>query len=747
MYTYLFGVFIINSWFLLANSAGVEAESYKIDLTVNRTWDEAIALAKEFVAKMTLEEKCNMTSGVRGPCTGYISPVPRLNFTGLCLQDAASGVAGGVLFSTVFPPGIHVAATWDRNLFYQRAAAIGQEFRGKGIHFALGPVINLARLALHGRNWEAFGADPYLTGENAFSYVQGIQDQGVVVTAKHYICNEQETHRHFYSGTDALSGYSSHVDDKTTHELYLWPFFDSVAAGSGAVMCAYNGVNGSQACQNNETLNGLLKGELGFQGMVMSDWQANDAGIRSALAGLDIDMPGTDRCMGYSLLPAVQNGSIPEAKINDMVVRILAPYFLLGQDQNYPPINPNHEASGDHHLINREVGTAGMILLKNTKNTLPFNTSTEKFYLIYGSAASRQIENINPNTLDGIDGAIYEGGGSGYVRPTTYIDPLSAFLAKANDDHLQLQYYTDQDDYATIKYSLSHSGFHDPHCLVFINAFSKEGVDRQNLSAYHDGDKLVKTVAADCPSTIVIVNSVAHLNLEAWVDNPQVTAILWSGLPGTQYGLALVDILFGNYNPGGKLVFTLAKNDSDYGTNITETPVLNYTEGIFLDYRHFEKYNITPRYHFGYGLSYTTFSFSSLIISEATGRNSMEQAFYRRRRMSPYMNKALSEFYDPVYNITFTIKNTGNVNGSEVAQLYLAFPAEANEPAKILRGFERIYLAAGESKTVTLPLTQRDIAYWNVVNQKWTVAPGKYTVYISTSANNADIKLQSSFNI
>ncbi len=209
----------------------------------------------------------------------------------------------------------------------------------------------------------------------------------------------------------------------------------------------------------------------------------------------------------------------------------------------------------------------------------------------------------------------------------------------------------------------------------------------------------------------------------------------------------IVDVLFGNYNPGGKLVFTLAKNDADYGTNISKTYNSNYTETVFLDYRHFDKNNIIPRYHFGYGLSYTTFSFSTLMISKAGQEKSIGQLFYRQRRISSYANKGLSGFYAPVYTITFTITNTGNLDGSEVPQLYLGFPEEAAEPPKILRGFERVYLTAGESKTVTLALTQRDISYWNVINQKWTIAPGKYTVWISTSANNADIKLQGFFNV
>jgi beta-glucosidase len=747
MYGYLFFTFTLSACFLFTNSANIKAEFYKVPDAATRTWDEAIALAKGFAAQMSLEEKCNMTAGVGGHCAGFVSPVPHLNFGGLCFLDSPSGAGDGIQFSTAFAAGIQIAATWDRDLFYERAAAIGQEFKGKGVHFALGPMMNIDRNALHGRNWEGFGADPYLSGENSFYYVQGLQDQGVVATAKHYICNEQESNRTYHPATGPSQGYSANLDDKTIHEIYLWPFADSVAAGAGSIMCSYNQVNGTQACQNDKTLNGLLKGELGFQGNVMSDWGATKTGIPSALGGLDIEMPGHDNLLGLALLPAVQNGSISEARITDMVIRILAPYFLLGQDQDYPPLNLSYDATREHYLVNRAVGIAGIILLKNNNNTLPFNTDTDKYYSIYGSAAGRQNDGIDPRGVGGVDGALYQGGGSGYVRPTYFLDPLTTLLTKARDDHLQIQYVTDQDDYVTINRSLTNGGFAGGHCLVFINAWSSEGRDRQNLSAYHDGDKLVNTVTAYCPSTIVIVNSVSQLNLEAWIEHPHVTAVIWSGLPGTEYGPAITDVLFGNYNPGGKLVFTLAKNDSDYGTNISNSYNSNYTEGVVLDYRYFDKNNITPRYYFGYGLSYTTFSFSTLLISKAGEGNHVEKSFYRQRRISSYANKALSKLYDPVYTITFTITNTGTVDGSEVAQLYLAFPEEAAEPPKILRGFERVYLAAGESKTVTLALTQRDVSYWNVVNQKWTIAPGKYTVYISTSANNADIKLQGSFNV
>ncbi len=314
----------------------------------------------------------------------------------------------------------------------------------------------------------------------------------------------------------------------------------------------------------------------------------------------------------------------------------------------------------------------------------------------------------------------------GFVKPTYAIDPLSALLAKARDSNFQIQYVTRQTDFDTVSALAS-----APLCVVFVSAWSSEGSDRISLHAWNQGDKLVQTVAAKCASTIVVVNSVSQLNLEAWVEWDNVSAIIWSGIPGPEYGNALVDVLFGDYNPGGKLVFTLAKNDSDYGTNITQTPDSNYTEGVFLDYRHFDGAMITPRFHFGYGLSYTTFSLIGLRIAKVLDETA---------------NNA-SDLYTPAYIVSCRIVNTGNVRGSEVVQLYLGFPTEAAEPPKVLRGFSRVYLEPGEPTGVTFTLTVKDISYWNVVTQQFTVAKGDYKVYVGTSANWDDLKLQGSFTV
>ncbi|CAF1371834.1 unnamed protein product [Rotaria magnacalcarata] len=715
-----------------------------------RTWEQAIAMAKSFIAQLTLQEKCHLTAGVRGTCAGNIGSLPRVNFSGFCLLDTPSGVGDGVLYSTAFVSGIHIAATWDRDLFYQRAVAIGKEFRGKGVHYALGPMVNIDRNARHGRNWEGFGSDPYLSGENAFFYTQGVQDQGVVATAKHYICNEQDTHRSgVMKGANDAIVYSANLDDKTMHEIYLWPFASSVVAGTGSIMCSANEINDTRACQNNKTQNGLLKGELGYMGNILTDWMGSKSTVDPVLSGLDIDMPGNDEYMGYTLVPFVQNGSIPESRIDDMATRIIAPYYLVGQDQDYPTVDLDRDTMENNYIINRKVSRAGMILLKNVNNILPLNSSVNTNIYIYGQAAGQTncgLEQTSWNANCG--GALYQGGGSGFVRPAYAIDPLTALMQKGRDDRLQIRYITNQNDFVSINRTFSDRGFQNAKCLVFISAWSEEGIDRTDLYAFDNGEQLVLTVAQNCRQTIVLVNSVSQLNLERWVDHPNVVGVLWTGMPGSEYGPAVVDILFGDYNPGGKLVFSLAKNDSDFGTDISSIGDSNYTEGVFLDYRHFDKYNITPRYYFGYGLSYTNFSFDKLEISQANDDDKNSPvSLYKQRRMRPYNNFGHSGLYDPVYTITFTIKNTGNYYGSEVAQLYLGFPVQAREPLKILRGFERVYLEPNESREVALVLSRKDISYWNVVNQQWIVASGTHTVWISTSANNADIKLQGSFSV
>lgn len=269
---------------------------------------------------MTLEEKLNITSGYTNPantCSGNTGSVPRLGWPGLCLQDAGNGVRAADLTNS-YPSGIHVGASWDRNLTYRRGLEMGKEFRIKGVNIALGPVAGpLGRTALGGRNWEGFAVDPYLSGALNAETIKGIQEAGVMANLKHLIANEQETWRRPYNDTEAAS---SNIDDKTLHELYLWPFMDGVRAGAASVMCSYNRVNNSYGCQNSKLMNGLLKTELEFQGFVVSDWNARTGGIAGALAGLDMIMPNGTSWAG-NLTESVKNGTISEDRVTDMANR------------------------------------------------------------------------------------------------------------------------------------------------------------------------------------------------------------------------------------------------------------------------------------------------------------------------------------------------------------------------------------------------------------------------------------------
>ncbi|CAF1144404.1 unnamed protein product [Adineta ricciae] len=553
-----------------------------------RTWKQSIALAKSFVNQLTLEEKCHLTAGVGGTCAGNVASLARANFSGFCLQNTPSGVGDGVLYSIAFPSGIHIAATWDRDLFYRRAVAIRKEFRA-------------------------------------------------------------------------------------------------------------NETNEIRACQNNKTQNDLLKGEIGYLGNILNDWMGAKSAINPILSGLDIDMPGTDEYMGDILAKFVQNGSIPQSRIDDMVIRIIAPYYLVGQDPNYPTIDLDRNVMGNNYLINRKISRAGMILLKNINNILPLNFSINTNIYIYGQAAGQT----------NCGSALYQGGGSGFVRPSYAIDPLTALMQNGRENHLQIRYITNQNDFVSINRTFHDRAFQNAICLVFISAWSEEGVDRTDLYTFDKGEQLVLTVAENCRQTIVLVNSVSQLNLERWIDHPNVVGTIWTGMPGSVYGSALVDILFGDYNPGEKLVFSLAKNDSDFGTDVSPSGDSNYPEGIFLDYRHFDKYNITPRYYFVYGFSYTNFSFDQLDISQVNNDDDDDDqnspsSIHKQRRIRPYNNFVHSGLYDPVYTITCIIKNIGKFYGSEVVQLYLNFPIEAQEPLKILREFQRVYLEANQSKQVAL---------------------------------------------
>ncbi|KAH9025136.1 glycoside hydrolase superfamily [Lactarius hengduanensis] len=418
-------------------------------------WANAYEMAKAKVATFTLEQKVNVTTGVGwegGRCIGNTPPVG--DFPGLCLEDSPLGVRSAD-FTTAFPAAINAATTWKRSLLRARGVAMGKEHVGKGVNIALGPMMNLGRIAQGGRNWEGFGADPFLAGVGAYETILGMQSAGVQACAKHYINNEQEHNR---------TQSSSNVDDRTQHEIYAAPFLRSVMAGVASVMCSYNLVNGVYACDNNSTLNGILKSEFGFQGFVMSDWSAKHSTI-SAITGLDMTMPGDitvfsgTSYFGANLTAYVQNGTIPEARVDDMATRILAGWYLLGQDSpSYPHTNfnafqPLDEATNehidvqdDHDKVVREVGAASTVLLKNVNGALPLK-KPRKLVLVGSDAGPARV--AGPNEFfdqGGVDGILAMGWGSGSASYTYLISPYEALQARARKDHTSFSWIFDDFD-------------------------------------------------------------------------------------------------------------------------------------------------------------------------------------------------------------------------------------------------------------------------------------------------------------
>ncbi|KAJ6607197.1 beta-glucosidase [Mycena sp. CBHHK59/15] len=634
------------------------------NVTGAEDWATPVARARKFVAQLTLEEKVNVTTGidVLGRCVGNTGTIPRLGWKGFCLEDSPLGVRLAD-FVSAFPAGINAAATWDRDLINARGKAMGQEHRGKGVNVALGPMTNMGRQAASGRNWEGFGADPFLSGVCTAETIDGMQSTGVIATIKHYIANEQE---HYRGGSSAAQIYSSNIDDKTMHELYLWPFAEAVKAGVGAVMCSYNKINQTQACQNSKLINGILKEELDFQGFIMSDWAAMINGVQPALAGLDMNMPGfvgygvgdqnqpdpataTNSYWGAALVESVRNGSVPETRVDDMVIRALAAWYKMGQDSDYPDVNFSQlteatflngelvnehvNVQGDHYKTVREIGAASTILLKNTNGALPLSVKKIKRIGVFGSDAGPNPDGPNGCSDRGCDqGTLAMGWGSGTANFPYLIDPLSAITAHIQSIDPTVVVEGVLNDYNIAQ--INTVGSLADTCIVCVNADSGEGYitvggnvgDRNNLTLWHSGEALILATAAVCANTIVVQHVVGPVLVESWIDHPNVKAVLHAGLPGQESGNALVDVLFGDgpqaTNPSGRLPYTIAKQRSDYSADVlysssVTTPQITYSEALNIDYRWFDAQNITPRFEFGFGLSYTTFAYRSLHVSHS----------------------------------------------------------------------------------------------------------------------------------
>ncbi|KAH6972065.1 glycosyl hydrolase family 3 N terminal domain-containing protein [Ilyonectria sp. MPI-CAGE-AT-0026] len=716
-------------------------------------WAAAYHHSRSLVSQLTVEEKANITHGwLDGPCFGNSGEVPRLGIPAICFSDGPDGIRGEEFVSS-FPAGIHLAATFDRSLMYKYGKAYGDENYGKGINVAMGPVAGpLGRLARGGRNWEGLSNDPYLAGAGMGAITRGIQDAGVISTPKHWLLNEQEYRRY---SSDLGESISSNVDDRTLHELYVFPFMDSLREGAASIMCSYQRANHSYGCQNSKLLNQVLKTELGFEGFVVSDWGAQKSGVATANAGLDIVMPNTG-FWGDKLVEAVHNGSVSNDRLSDMATRLLASLHYLQQTHNYPapayhdnfeeayPIN----VQADHASLIRTIGAAGTILVKNTNSTLPLKNP--KFLAIYGyDATLKAAPWKNPGRYGGgyesnfgwqtFNGTLVTGGGSGGNTPPYIVTPFQAIQDRIVKNQGILRWdFESENPYPPFANAEA--------CLVFINAYASESFDRLSLTDDRS-DRLVQNVAANCSNTIVVLHSAGIRTVEAWIENPNVTAVLFAGLPGQESGNSLVDIIYGDVNPSGRLPYTVARQESDYGDLLNSTasadyfPETNFTEGLYIDYRYFDARGISPRFEFGFGLSYTTFNLTGLSVAVLPTANTAE---YPSKDVA-VVQGGHPELWDVLAVARIWVKNTGDVDGTEVAQLYVSIPGD-DTPTRQLRGFSRVGpLVPGQAVKANFELTRRDLSIWDVVAQQWYLRRGTYLIWVGSSSRN--LSLQGSIKI
>jgi len=666
--------------------------------------------AIEIVGQMRLEEKIKLMGGKLGTYTGNIAGIERLGIPPLGMQDGPQGFramenrTGPLGSTTAWPSVLSVAAAWDAELAGRWGTAMGREFKGKGANVQLGPGIGLARVPVAGRNFEYLcGEDPFLGVRLVDPVVRGIQSQGVIANAKHFVNNEIEDMR---QTVDAV------VAERVQFELYYPVFQAAVDAGVLSVMCAYNRVNGVHACENPDTLRDL-KETMGFNGWVMSDWFATHSTDGSLAAGLDQELPIGLHYSEPVLSARVQAGEINETSVDEAVTRVLTSMLTAGMfepDYYDGSEGPDNVVSTPAHVaLAREIGAKCTVLLKND-GLLPLSVTA------LPSAA--RIAVIG-------DDQTVSGTGSGYVTPShvvTATEGIRAALAAAGREDVQVVFNDGGDIAAAVELAES------ADVVVAVPAVtSGESSDRETLSFGVQQDELLSALAqapaVAAKGSLVVAAVAPGAVLMPWVGEVR-GAVLVSWLPGQEAGNALADVLFGAVNPSGRLPVTFPNKDNEVGFSREQYPGTGlpreaiYSEALLVGYRWYEAAGVRPLFPFGHGLSYTTFAYAEL---------------------------ALTPLVAGSVQVDLTVTNTGAREGAEVVQVYVRFPEAAGEPPSQLRHFAKTLLAPRESAPVRLTLSARDLSVWDVSTRVWRVVSGDYEVLVG--ASSSDIRLSGSVHL
>ena len=681
---------------------------------------------RSMVSKMTLEEKVGL---LHANSKFYVSGVPRLGIPEWALSDGPHGVRAEINrhnwfyagwtndSSTCFPPGTALAASWNPALAHERGIVLGEEARFRKKDVLLGPGINIIRSPLCGRNFEYLSEDPFLISAMAVPYIKALQSKDVAASVKHYLANNQEENRFKVDVS---------VSERALREIYL-PGFKAAITDAGAltVMAAYNKFRG-EWCSENEYLDRqILRQELGFTGVLMTDWDAAHSTIKAALAGLDLEM-GTDKAyynewyFANPLIRAIKEGKVPLAVLDEKVtnvLRVMMKTKMLG-DKTREQGSMN---TAEHQLAAYHSAAEAVVLLQNENKLLPIDFTKLKSIAVIGDNATRKHTS---------------GGLSSEIKPLYEITPLEA-LTKKFGKEVKINFARGYEKQSTFKEG-SNAGQSNTKAvdwklieeaveaaknsdvaLIFgglNHDFDTESFDRQDMKFPYGQETLIREVVKANPKTVVVIIAGSPLELAGIVSCAPSIAWAWYG--GMEAGNAVVDVLNGKVNPSGKLPFTLP-------VSLEQSPAhalgnfpgrnfkVNYEEDILVGYRWFDTKKIVPQYPFGFGLSYTTFELSGLTTDKEN---------YSK---------------EEVIHAKFAVKNTGGKFGAEVAQLYVSEPdCTVMRPNKELKGFEKVFLPPGESKIVELLIKVSDLAYYDEAKKGWTIEPGNFLLHLGNSSGN-----------
>ncbi len=690
--------------------------------------------ASMVVKEMTIDEKINMLhgTGMQGlsPMSplaissnggaGYVPGIPRLGIPAIQMSDAAYGVRSSGengRYSTALPSDVAGAASWDLDAAYEYGALIGRELRAQGFNMTLGGGINLTREPRNGRTFEYLGEDPVLAGKMVGSVMKGLQAQHVLGDIKHYALNDQESGRNAVNIT--IDKRAARESDLLAFEIGLQ---DSDAA---AVMCSYNRLDGVYACENKYLLTDVLKKDWNFKGFVLSDWGGTHSTEKASAAGMDHEEPGWI-FYGDDFKKAVESGKVPTTELDDHVHRILRAMFATGVIDNPPQKSVVDVVSGFE--VAQKLAEQSTVLLKNDHALLPLDASKIHSIAVIGPHADvGMISGGGSAQVDPPGGNAIMPPGKGQTRwlekiwfPTS---PLRAIRAKAPAAKVQFASGADPAAAAALAKSADVA-------IIFAYQWESEGMDLESLSLPEHQDDLIAKVAAANPHTIVVLESGTAVTMP-WVD--QVGGILEAWYAGSRGAEAVANVIFGDINPSAKLPMTFPKTEADLphptlvkppkvtvdadrqgwkriAAGLPSFPV-TYDEGVKVGYKWYDAENKPVLFPFGYGLSYTTYSYSNLKVTP--GKNP---------------------------RVTFTVTNTGNRAGAEVAEVYASLPAAAAEPPKRLVGFSKIKLNGGESKEVTVEVDPKYLSIFNVEHNSWQLLPGEYGFMVGGSSQSLPLK-------